>query len=528
MKRIIPIFFVFSCSFFTLSAQQPFLQPSPPDLFSHLYWQAKGTHTNESFGASGLDTIGFVNDTVPHALSIGADGGASYVLNRKPIDTSRPDTARIYKFPGTNVIRCDLNGDGKPDFVVYNNSAQAVTVLLGSDMLNKFDTAMVLNEGRFHLLNEEGKIIVGDLDSSGYDGILILDEYVDSIHGTSDSARALWYKGGPVFDTNAVQIWQGHASFNQYLAIGHPRDKSKLYVCETRTYGKNITLYGVGDTVKVFLYPLGPSFAFIPQDSIVCTIDTLRYNSLFTGFNMFDVDGDGVDDILLSGYDEDYSPDLQVDRTVFVYKGGKNISPYPTYYFHRPFQTNSAAFGTKIVDVGDVTGHGYHSVLITDPEAYGNAVGAVFLYNMGKALKDSCVATASGFDISHGGFDNSFGLQVAAPGDLNGNGKASIIIGAQESDDPIGAGWCFVFSGDTSYGPVGVHEPLIVPQYFTLNQNYPNPVSTTTDIAFAITDAKLYGAELTLDIYDMLGKKLLTAYQGKADNYEYAIRVDAT
>src|SRR5579883_1142225 len=503
MKRIIPIFFVFSCSFFTLSAQQPFLQPSPPDLFSHLYWQAKGTHTNESFGASGLDTIGFVNDTVPHALSIGADGGASYVLNRKPIDTSRPDTARIYKFPGTNVIRCDLNGDGKPDFVINNNSqsSNAVTVLLGTDTINKFDTVLYLNAKALHLTGIGA--IAADFDSSGYESVLVFAS--NQISATVDSSHWWYYKGGSTFDTTP-QVFFHRAP--GYMAIGNVRDKIHQYLCE---------YYDVGtDPVEnIYLYPLGKSFSLIPTDSIICSIDTARYSNLGDqgGFGVFDVDGDGVADILLEGYDNNYDPSLKTDKAVFVYKGGKNISPYPTYYFHRPFQTNSAAFGTKIVDVGDVTGRGYHSLLVTDPEAYGNAVGAVFLYNMGKALKDSCVATASGFDISHGGFDNSFGLQVAAPGDLNGNGKASIIIGAQESDDPIGAGWCFVFSGDTSYGPVGVHEPLIVPQYFTLNQNYPNPVNDVTDIVFAVTDAKLYGATITLNIYDMLGKKLFTAYQ---------------
>src|SRR5579883_1676208 len=478
--------------------------------------QALGSHSGQQLGVTGLDTLGQVADTVRHALSIGADGGASYILNRTPLTPSKPDTARIYKFPGENVIRCDLNGDGKPDFVINNNSqsSNAVTVLLGTDTINKFDTVLYLNAKALHLTGIGA--IAADFDSSGYESVLVFAS--NQISATVDSSHWWYYKGGSTFDTTP-QVFFHRAP--GYMAIGNVRDNIHQYLCE---------YYDVGtDPVEnIYLYPLGKSFSVIPTDSIICSIDTTRYSNLGDqgGFGVFDVDGDGIDDILLEGYDNNYSQNLKVDKTLFVYKGGKNISPSPTYFFHRPFQTNSAAFGTKIIDVGNFTGRGYHSLLVTDPQANGLG-GEVFLYNMGKALKDSCVAVATyGFSSGDG---EGFGTQVAAPGDLKGDGRTEIVISSYaESQSTSGTGAVVVFSGDTSYGPVSVHELFAAPQYFTLNQNYPNPVNDVTDIVFAVTDAKLYGATITLNIYDMLGKKLFTAYQGKADTYEYTIRVDAS
>src|SRR5579883_2454245 len=162
MKKAILCMFLFVSSCFA--------QPTG-NLWNDTSWTAIGSHDNQAFGLSGLDSIGFVNDTIPHALSIGADGGASYVLNRKPLDT-----ARQYKFPTPYVLPANFNGDAYKDFVCWSADGD-VTVLLGTSTFNVFDTAFVLHFGKgvlspaFNFVEHE--ILVCDCDSDGYDDLVI-------------------------------------------------------------------------------------------------------------------------------------------------------------------------------------------------------------------------------------------------------------------------------------------------------------------------------------------------------------------
>lgn len=225
-----------------------------------------------------------------------------------------------------------------------------------------------------------------------------------------------------------------------------------------------------------------------------------------------------VDDILIGNGNAD---------EVRVYAGGAKIESQPSFIFHKPFQTSSTTFGQTIVNVGDINGYGYNSLLVTDPESQdeGYFGGSVFLFPMQKGLQDKCEAYAS-----WGDYQANFGTTAIAVGDMNGDGLADFFVGADADSTAVfdGIGRIIAFLGDPSYGsPIVVKEPSIQPQGFALNQNYPNPFSSTTNISFSITDARLYGEKVTLKIYNMLGKEIYTAYSGIADDFAYTIRVNA-
>ncbi len=498
-------------------AQQPFLQPTPPDMFGKfLVWSVKGSHANESLGASGLDTLGRLSDSVPFAIAAGGDGGSSLMYNRFP-----EDTARQYKFPGTKVIRCELRKDTLPDFVVYDHAGQKIIVLAGTDTINKFDTLAVLHGSGEQFLGLQDRIVVADVDSSGYQSIIVFDNFSDQL---GDTARVLWYKGGPVFDTVPIIVPHGRHGTGE-LAIGKMKNEIQPYLCESHWINN--------DTTIVYLYPFNKSFDIILADSIICTIDTTRYSNLGDqgGFALIDVDGDGIDDILLEGYDNNYDPALKADKAVFVYKGGSTISPYPTYYFHRPFQTTSAQFGAKIVDVGDITGRGYHTIVISDPDASvgGDENGAIMLYNIGKnVLKDSCVAYAEGQNT----FLGAFGSAVIPVPDVDGKGHNGFMVGADDDSISLNGydhgGALYVFRGDTTLGPVSVRETADAPEGILLSQNYPNPATEETTIAWRIASPALAGKNVTVSIYNMLGRETERIYTGHADDVGRIANVDLT
>jgi len=483
----------------------PFCSFAQQNIFSHVWWEATGSYDNDRFGAYGLDTLGKLNDTIPHAISIGAADGIRMAYNR---DHVKADTAPHGFFPGGSaIVPGDINGDGIKDYVVLNEDLETVTVLFGTDTIGKFDTAMVLHGEPTDLQFTNTSIVVAPFDSTRYDGIVISD-----INGANETGRLLYYRGGTILDTIPTEIVTGISRqqfVGGYIATGHIRDKSKECLVETRSHGKY---------ADVFLYPFGHGFTLTPSDTFTINEDT-NQAGFMGSFVIADADGDGIDDMILGSYSE-----------VLIYKGGETINPHVTYLLHPPPNVQVASFAVIITDVGDITGRGYHTIVVSYPTDSNNGYlnGAVYLYNLNvgnNAPKDECVADGFG----PVGFEDSFGETVIASGNANGLGQYSFMVGRTEGTAATAhSGALTAFWGDTSFGPmVGVREDGSIPVVFSLGQNYPNPFSGETNINFSVLDPRLYGSSATLTLYNEFGEKVKTLYSSTADNIIRSLHFNA-
>lgn len=157
-----------------------------------------------------------------------------------------------------------------------------------------------------------------------------------------------------------------------------------------------------------------------------------------------DVNGDGFDDVVVGAYRFDL---LNADEgAAFVYLGsptGLALSPVWTMVSFQP----NAAFGRSVAGAGDVNGDGYDDVLIGASQfANGQAnEGRAYIF-LGSA---SGPATTAWWTAESDWANAQFGGSVSSAGDVNGDGLADIVIGADAyTNGQSVEGKAYVFLGD--------------------------------------------------------------------------------
>ncbi len=485
----------------------PCAHAQPQDMHNHLWYSVYGSSGGMEYAGTGLNYIGKISDSIPNAVTIGQAygilSGHPDVFSGLAFNRTQYDTTIHAMFNGTHVLPANINGDSLKDYVVWDDEAH-LSVLLGTPKVDSFIPAFSYYFGSAN--NNAVSVIPYDYDSSGHDGLIVSLPYQNKIE---------FFHGGVNMDTIPDTIID---AFAMHMSIGNVRDTSTMY----------LAIYSSGlysDTAKIILYQ------FQKGKFPIDYIDTLIFNTKAGGntigvnsdggFALIDVWGRKIEDFLLAA-----------GSTVLVYKGGENINgQQPDYRFDDPFPGGASEYGDKIFNVGNFTGWGYPSILITDYDgSYGGEQenGGVFLFNIGAGLSDTCKGYA--YDpISYQGY---FGETAICAGDVLNNGRTAIMVGSQVDDlnnaDVLQAGELSVFLGDPSYGyPVtGVTEPPASPQYFSLSQNYPNPFTSTSQITFTVVEPQLYGKEIALTVSDILGRNIATLYRGVADAAAHTVTID--
>jgi hypothetical protein len=159
-----------------------------------------------------------------------------------------------------------------------------------------------------------------------------------------------------------------------------------------------------------------------------------------------DVNGDGRDDLLVGapGYDNGHT-----DEGRAYYYMGLASGPSSAASWTGEANSAEAEFGDAVAGAGDVNGDGYDDVLIGAPGTSADS-GAAHLYLGSSTGPDSA---ADSIFVGDGG--SRMGSAVAGAGDVNGDGYADVIVGAESwTSAVIDEGAAFVYAGSAS-GLVG-------------------------------------------------------------------------
>ncbi len=153
-----------------------------------------------------------------------------------------------------------------------------------------------------------------------------------------------------------------------------------------------------------------------------------------------DVNGDGFADVII-GAPVRIDLGSEVGRA-FVYHGGASgLALTPAWTVTGT--DGGDDLGLSVSSAGDVNGDGYADVIVGSPFKNKLVAGRAFVY-LGSSAGLSATPTWTGGD---GSGNDDFGVSVSAAGDVNGDGFVDVIVGAQRKDSN---GAAYVFLGATS------------------------------------------------------------------------------
>lgn len=299
---------------------------------------------------------------------------------------------------------------------------------------------------------------VGDANGDGYDDILVSSVLYDN--GQQDEGKVWLYVGSELATLSEAWTVEGGVAAvrlgDVVAAAGDVNgDGYDDAIVATPFYPNGVGPLNEG---AVWVYHGKPS-------GLSATADWMKVGAAVNiGFGVAastagDVNGDGYDDIVVS------SPAWSNEGKVELYLGsssGLSTSPASTL----TAGLEGSTFGRTISPAGDVNGDGYDDLLVGAPAfSYGGggANGMAFVY-LGSAagLSLTPLWAIAGRDAVPGEFWPKFGFTAGCAGDVNGDGYADILFGAEAAYAPV----AYLYYGGPA-GPDTVADWTLVPDSYT-------------------------------------------------------------
>lgn len=364
----------------------------------------------------------------------------------------------------------DLNADGFGDLIVSaptrtspERDEGAVYVFLGSAA--GISTPTVLDNPDDDVNGQFGWFVAsaGDLDADGFADVAIGAATQDS--AARDGGRVFVYLGAPgglapspiVID---APIAEPSAQFGYNLRAGGDVNGDGFgdLLVSALAYDA-----GARDSGAAFLY-LGEAGGV--STTAAAMLASPQADARFgASVALLDLNGDGYSDAVAGApYHDDPA---SAEGAAFVFYGSPaGLPTAPDLYLPNPRDDGGAWMGDCVAAAGDLNGDGFADLAVgalfaNNPE---NDEGNVFVYfggpagvaNMPDVTLDNPVDQATA----------SFGVAIAALGDLDGDGFDDLIVGAyQQQVLTNGEGAAYAFFGGSGWAPAGPDVSLENPTH---------------------------------------------------------------
>ena len=365
----------------------------------------------------------------------------------------------------------DVDGDGAPDVIVgvpfYDTgaiSAGAAFVFAGSPTgIASGSPAIAKTELLSHQTDSFfGKSVAGagDVDGDGYADVIVgAPGYMS---GAIEAGAAFVFRGGPTgiadADTTTAAAELGGDQENAYFgeSVAGAGDVNGDGYADVIVGAKDYT-WGVYDGGAAFVF-LGGAAGIANGNSLAAAtrLESNEESSYFgeSVAGAGDVNGDGYADVIVGA---PYYTSGGADKgAAFVFLGsatGVADGNPATAATRLESNEESSYFGGSVAAAGDVNGDGYADVIVGSRlhdigtgMLYAPNVGAAYVFHGGTAgIADGDPSTATYLSYPRQASSN-FGVSVAGAGDVNGDGYADVIVGADRFG-VTAAGAAYVFHG---------------------------------------------------------------------------------
>jgi len=343
----------------------------------------------------------------------------------------------------------DMNGDGFDDVIVgaYSNDAGGADagrahVYHGGPAADAVPDLTLTGAaaGDFFGVSVAS---AGDVNGDGFDDVIVGAFLSDA--GGGNSGAAYVYYGGPADSTSDLSLIGEAAGDLLGASVASAGDIDGDGYADL-IVGAPGNDAGGNSAGRAYVYRGGPGADALPDLTL-----TGEAAGDFFGISVAsagDVNGDGFDDVIAGAYFND-AGGADAGRA-YVYYGGPGGDAVPDLVL-----TGEAAgdfFGVSVASAGDVNGDGFGDVIVGAylSDAGGVDAGRAYVYYGGPvpdAVPDLTFTGAAA--------DDNFGVSVASAGDMNGDGRGDLMVGAAQNDaGGTDAGRAYLYFGGRADGAV--------------------------------------------------------------------------
>jgi hypothetical protein len=401
------------------------------------------------------------------------DSGAAFVFhgaNQGIVDGNPTTAAAQLESVGTNVAGAgDVNGDGYADVIVGAPGYDAGQAGEGAAFVFHGGPAGIASgdpsTASAQLESDQpdadfGSSVAGagDVNGDGYADVIVGASLYDS--GESDEGAAFVFHGSAsgVVDGNPATAAAQLESNEVFARLGH----SVAGAGDVNGDGYSDVIVGAlgysagqNNEGAAFVFQGGPAgIADGNPATAAAQLETNRsLSGVFSVAGAGDVNGDRYADVIVGS--ALYSAGQPNEGAAFVFHGSASgVADGNPVTAAAQLESNqtSGLLGDSVAGAGDVNGDGYADVIVGAVGAPDAGGGAFVFLGGPSGIGDGSPSTAA-TRLQAGQVLSGFGDSVAGAGDVNGDGFADVVVGADAYESETGQngeGAAFVFTGSPS------------------------------------------------------------------------------
>jgi hypothetical protein len=429
--------------------------------------------------ANGADVVAHLELPRPDQLRIVVDdSAATYPIAIDPLLTATADTQlegdQLHAQLGDSVASAgDVNGDGYGDVIVgarlYDAGLVdegAAFVFLGSatgiaDGSPSSPGVTVLESDQQGSSFGGSVAGAGDVNGDGYGDVIVGASTYDAGLGAAGAVFVFYGSATGVASANpaspgVTQLDSDQASAQLGQSVAGAGDVNGDGYADVIV---GAHFYSAGQAAEGAAFVFLGSATGIADSSVAAAAAQLESNqaNALLGISVAgagDVNGDGFADVIVGS--ESYGAGQSNEGAAFIFHGGASgIADGNPGTAATQLEANQAyaLFGGSVASAGDVNGDGYADVIVGARLYDAGTIdeGAAFVFLGGATgVADGDPASAAAQLESNQG-SSRFGSSVAGAGDVNGDGYADVLVGADQYDaGQSDEGAAFLYLGSAS------------------------------------------------------------------------------